>query len=60
MTHQGVEDSTLTHLLTASANSSLAHCVEVDLLMGAGFAVDFRRKYGRIEHKQQQKFKGLA
>jgi hypothetical protein len=36
-------------LFNLDASYSLAHCVSVDLRMGAGIAVIFRDKYGGIE-----------
>lgn len=41
-------------LFSASKTYSLAHCVAADLRMGAGIAVAFRDKFGRIDELKQQ------
>ncbi|KAK3912018.1 ADP-ribose glycohydrolase OARD1 [Frankliniella fusca] len=46
-------------LFSAPPTTSLAHCVSSDLKMGAGIAVLFRRKFGRVEYlKNQEKSVG--
>ena len=49
-------------LFSAHPHSSLAHCVSHDLAMGAGIAVVFKRKFGRLDElrSQQVKVGGVA
>lgn len=49
-------------LFSASKAYSLAHCVAVDLRMGAGIATAFRDKFGQIKNlkEQRQKVGGVA
>lgn len=41
-------------LFSAPTDYSLAHCVGSDLRMGAGIAVKFRFKFGRVEELRRQ------
>lgn len=49
-------------LFSCSATSSLAHCVSADMCMGKGIAVEFKKRYGRVEElkKQGTKAGGVA
>lgn len=44
-------------LFTASEEYALAHCVATDLRMGAGIAVMFRNKFGRVAALREQNAK---
>ncbi len=37
------------NLFTAPIDYALAHCVAKDFLMGAGIAVEFKKRYGSIQ-----------
>lgn len=41
-------------LFSSPATASLAHCVGADLLMGAGIAVMFKKKFGKVEELKKQ------
>ncbi len=43
------------NLFTAPIDYALAHCVAKDFLMGAGIAVEFKKRYGSIQVLLQQK-----
>ena len=46
-------------LFTVDKSYSLAHCVAVDLNMGAGIAVEFKKRFGQVDNlKNQKKFIG--
>lgn len=42
------------NIFKAADDSSLAHCVSEDLHMGNGIAVQFKKRYGRIEELKEQ------
>lgn len=37
-----------------ASKASLCHCVSVDLKMGAGIAVEFKKRFGRVKELEQQ------
>lgn len=41
-------------LFSSPETSSLAHCVGADLLMGAGIAVMFKKKFGKVDELKNQ------
>lgn len=45
------------NIFKAPENASLAHCVSEDLHMGRGIAVQFRKRYGRIDELKEQEVK---
>lgn len=42
------------NLFSVSDNVSLAHCVSVDLCMGKGIAVEFKKRFGRVDELKKQ------
>lgn len=42
-------------LFSSSTDESLAHCVSVDLYMGKGIALTFRRKFDKVKELLEQK-----
>ncbi|KAM4698916.1 ADP-ribose glycohydrolase OARD1 isoform 2-T2 [Discoglossus pictus] len=47
------------NLFSCPLTDSMAHCISADCRMGAGIALEFRNKFGRVEElKSQNKKKG--
>ncbi|CAL1545470.1 unnamed protein product [Lymnaea stagnalis] len=42
-------------LFLCNESISLAHCVSEDLTMGKGIAVEFKKRFGKVEELKQQK-----
>ena len=52
--HETVLEFVVGDLFTCDPSASLCHCVSVDLAMGAGIAVQFKKRFGQVKALKSQ------